>query len=106
MLKGLAVKEVMRPLQQRVHPTGEFVYPYEYDWVWQDYTFSKEDTYMLIFAPSNANALEEFKKMFKGNILFEGKKAMNYNHRGPARNTLVIFEVDEDTKVEENDKQV
>lgn len=85
MLRGLVVNEVFNwpvDVNGKLLPTMRDLSQ-----------FNVDDTYMLIFAPVNGNALEEFEKQFKGKILFKSKKAMNSTHPGVPRNTLVIFEL-------------
>lgn len=97
MLKGLVVNEVMSPYPERLPiKSGESI-KFDYK-IREDLKLDPKDTYMLIFSPNTFNALECFKEQFNGKILFESKKAINTMHPTGARNTLVIFEVDDEAK--------
>ena len=57
--------------------------------------FNYEDTYMVVFGPTQQCELILFEEKFKGKLLFKGKPASNTNHRGSGpRNTLIIFEME------------
>lgn len=58
---------------------------------------SVDDTYIIIFGPSQHKELEffmEFVKTQPVKILFKSEKAYNYNSNDDPRNTLVIFELE------------
>lgn len=54
--------------------------------------YNEDDTYVIIFGPSQDSSLEEFRKHYSKDIIFEGKKACNSNYKTGPRNTLIIFE--------------
>jgi len=54
--------------------------------------YSEENTYVIIFGPDQGRHLEEFRKHYSKDIIFEGKKACNRNYKTGPRNTLIIFE--------------
>lgn len=58
-----------------------------------------EDTYIAIYGPSQQEQLTKLKKENKVKIIYESKKALNWNMgaHGP-RNTVVIFELVDDGK--------
>lgn len=59
---------------------------------------SLDDTYIIIFGPLQDEYLEGFERLAEKHgvkILFKSEKAYNYNYNGYARNTLVIFELEQ-----------
>ena len=59
-----------------------------------DFPDNDENTYITIFGASQNTQLETFKRLFKGNILFESVKSVNGKggHGVFPRNTVVIYE--------------
>ena len=57
--------------------------------------YNNNDTYMVVFGPTQHYELGIFERNFKGKVLFRGKPACNINHKGSGpRNTLIIFEME------------
>lgn len=54
--------------------------------------FNTEDTYVCIFSPYQETYLNMLLKEPSIKIIFKSEKAINTNHSGGPRNTLVVFE--------------
>jgi hypothetical protein len=69
--------------------TGE-PYPYKV----YDFGVNNQNTYITIFSIDQIDQFKQFKELFKGNILFISKPAVNgrKSHGKQPRNTIVVYE--------------
>lgn len=68
--------------------------------------YNEEDTYVIIFGPDQELHLEEFRKHYGKDIIFEGKKACNSNYKTGPRNTLIIFEKQKESALADDNGQI